>query len=128
MHVLHSNGKCLTWMGACVAWVAILLFSSTSWAGRVSDRAFTRYITRHIRPYDKYDLYSRYHAHFLAEKDVHLIMFAVLGILLWRILPEMPSKAITVFLLGALVGCCSELSQSLFPGRDPAVRDALINK
>jgi VanZ family protein len=113
--------------GALLAWVAIIFFSSTSLAGKVSDSALARFVVAHIRPYDIYDLYHRCHVLFLAEKNVHLTMFIVLSLLVWRILPDMPRKPGIVFLCGTLIGCCSEVAQCFFPGRDPAVRDVMIN-
>jgi glycopeptide antibiotics resistance protein len=121
------NWKALARMGALGTCIGAILFSSTSLAGNVLDGAFTRYVTRQVLPYDTYDLYHRYHVHFLAEKDLHLTMFVVLGFLLWRVFPEIRGKAAAVLILGALISCCSELLQSLFPGRDPALRDVLIN-
>ncbi len=108
-------------------WVGVIFFSSTSFAGKTSDRAFNHFFTAHLRRFDKNDLYHQYHVHFLAEKNVHIMMFLVLAVLLWRILPNMPHKVGFVFLCGTLIGCCSELAQCLFPGRDPAIRDALLN-
>lgn len=127
IQVLLQGRKCMTWVTALLVWLGIILFSSTALAGRVSDAAFTNIVFAHVRRYDRYDLYHRYQVHFLAEKAVHIAMFIVLATLLWRILPDMPGKAGSVFLWGTLIGCCSELVQCLFPGRDPALRDALIN-
>ena len=128
IHVLSRQGRtCKVWAAAFFIWCAIVLFSSTSLAGKASDAAFSGFFVAHLRRYDSYDLYHRYQVHFLAEKSVHIIMFMVLALLLWRVLPGMPGKGGTVFLCGALIGCCSELAQVLFPGRDPALRDVLIN-
>jgi VanZ family protein len=123
----RQGRKCPALGGALLAWVGVIFFSSTSLAGKASDTTLTRFAVAHIRPYDIYDLYHRCHVLFLAEKNVHLTMFIVLAMLIWRILPDMPHKAAVVFLCGTVIGCCSELAQCLFPGRDPAVRDVLIN-
>jgi VanZ family protein len=108
-------------------WVGVILLSSTSWVGGALDQAFSHFFATHLRHFDKYDVYHEYHVHFLAEKNFHVLIFVVLAILLWRILPDSPNKAGLVFLSGAVIGCCSELAQCLFPGRDPTVRDALLN-
>ena len=115
------------WRRALPLWVCVILFSSTSLAGKASDAVFTRFVTTHIIRYDSYDLYHRCHVYFLAEKTVHLTLFIVLAIVLWRSLPNGPWRFGVVLLCGSLIGCCSELAQCLFPDRDPAVRDALIN-
>jgi VanZ family protein len=117
----------MAWTGLLPVWIGLILFSSTSLAGEVSDAAFTRLVAAHIRRYDIFDLYHRWHVYFLAEKTVHLTLFIVLAIVLWRSLPNGPWRFGVVLLCGSLVGCCSELVQCLFPDRDPAVRDVLIN-
>jgi VanZ family protein len=63
----------------------------------------------------------------LADKSVHVSLFLVLALLLWRILPNAPWKIAAILVSGALVGSASEFLQRFFPGRDPAVRDVLIN-
>jgi VanZ family protein len=127
IRILVQYKRNMTWMGALPLWVGLILFSSTSLAGKASDAVFTQFVARHVIPYDSYDLYHRYHVYFLAEKTVHLTLFIVLAIVLWRNLPDSPGKFGIVLLCGALIGCCSELTQCLFPSRDPALRDALIN-
>lgn len=127
LRALAQRRKNSVWMGALPLWVCVIFFSSTSLAGKTSDAVFTQFVTAHIIRYDNYDLYHRYHVYFLAEKTVHLTLFIVLAIVLWRSLPNGPWRFGVVLLCGSLIGCCSELAQSLFPDRDPAVRDALIN-
>jgi VanZ family protein len=63
----------------------------------------------------------------LADKGVHVSLFFVLALLLWRILPDVQWKIARILLFGAAVGSASEFLQSFFPGRDPALRDVLIN-
>ena len=119
--------KWKAWAAIALLWISVIFFSSTSFAGKTSDRAFSWFFAAHLRRFDKYDWYHQYHLHFFAEKNVHVMMFLILAMLLWRILPDTPWKVGCVFLGGALIGCCSELAQCLFPGRDPALRDALLN-
>ena len=119
--------KYVVWAAILGTWIGVIFFSSTSIAGKTSDRAFSGFFAAYLRRFDKYDFYHEYHIHFFAEKNVHVMMFVVLALLLWHILPDVPGKAGIVFLSGVAIGCCSELAQCLFPGRDPAVRDALLN-
>ena len=65
--------------------------------------------------------------HFIAEKSVHVTLFFVLAVLLWRALGVRSYKIGLIIAIGAVVGSMSEGLQSLFPDRDPAIRDVLIN-
>jgi VanZ family protein len=51
----------------------------------------------------------------------------VLAVLLWQALRHSEKKIWFILLSGAAVGSCSEFLQRFFPGRDPAIRDVLIN-
>ena len=59
----------------------------------------------------------------LADKGFHVFMFVILALLLARIF----SGPTSVLLIAFFVGVCSEFLQRFFPGRDPAVRDVIIN-
>jgi VanZ family protein len=115
------------WFLAIGAWVALILFSSTSVAAEYCNRAFDSI-------YDA--IFGTHHAsdsafswlHFLAEKGLHLTLFLVLGILLWQVIMAPRGRRLAaVVLLGLMVGTASELLQAFFPDRDPAIRDVLLN-
>jgi len=115
------------WMAASAAWTALIFFSSTSIASEYCERAFAWIYGSMIGkqfPSDKaFDW-----MHFLAEKSVHLTLFFVLGILLWQVFTATQWRRVCeVVLLGLIVGTASELVQSFFPDRDPALRDVVIN-
>lgn len=114
------------WVWAVVAWIGVIFFSSTTVAGRSSEEAFgalSRLFLTHLQPgTSSYDI-----VHLLADKSVHVGLFFVLAVLLWRALPSAPGRVIAILIVGAVIGSCSELLQMLFPGRDPAFRDVLIN-
>ncbi len=65
--------------------------------------------------------------HLTADKGLHVTLFCVLAILLWKALGKVPRKPALILLSGAIVGCGSEILQSFFPDRDPAIRDVIIN-
>ena len=65
--------------------------------------------------------------HLLADKGFHVTLFLVLAVLLWKALPPGSWKVAGILILGAIMGSASEFLQSFFPGRDPAIRDVLIN-
>lgn len=114
------------WTLAALSWLALIFFSSTSYAGQWCERAYdsvlgTPYGTVHVPGTPEHLL------HFLAQKTVHVTLFTVFAMLLWKALPESRWHFALVISIGLVTGICSELLQMLFPGRDPAVRDALIN-
>lgn len=114
------------WAWASVAWIGVIFFSSTSLAGKSSERAFSalsQLLLQQLQPGT-----SSYNTvHFLADKSVHITLFAILAVLLWSAIGDAARKIVWILLIGAFVGACSELLQNFFPGRDPAIRDVLIN-
>lgn len=113
------------WSWAAVAWIGVIFFSSTSLAGQSSEEAFSAlsHLIVHLQPgTSSYDV-----VHLLADKSVHICLFAVFAILLWGALGNATRKVVWILLIGAFIGSCSELLQNLFPGRDPAIRDVFIN-
>jgi VanZ family protein len=114
------------WILAVIVWIGVIFFSSTSLASQWCEEGFhflSGIIFSHLHPDDSsYGL-----IHLLADKSVHVGLFLVLALLLWRILPNAPWKIVAILVSGALVGSASEFLQRFFPGRDPAVRDVLIN-
>ncbi|MGH9620452.1 MAG: VanZ family protein, partial [Bryobacteraceae bacterium] len=114
------------WWIAVAAWLGVIAFSSTSMAGQGSQEAFvslSSILFRYLHPsYTEYLI-----IHFLADKGVHVALFAVLGILLWQAIPAWRWKPVVILVVGAFVGSCSEFLQSFFPGRHAEIRDVLIN-
>jgi VanZ family protein len=114
------------WRAAVLAWIGVIFFSSTSLASewceggfRYISAVFFRQLEPHSSPYD--------FIHLIADKGFHVTLFCVLALLLWQALPNAPHKILTILACGAVVGSCSEFLQRFFPGRDPAIRDVLIN-
>jgi VanZ family protein len=112
------------WRVAVAAWIALIFYSSTSQAGRISEQAFT-YLTSSIRHRADPGHFAIFH--FIADKSVHVSLFCILAILLWRAFRSPTLKPLKIIAFGAVIGSCSELLQRLFPDRDPAIRDVLIN-
>lgn len=113
------------WAWAALAWVGVIFFSSSSLAGQSSEEAFSalsRILTQLQPGTTSYNV-----VHLLADKSVHIGLFAVLAVLLWGALRNTSKKIAWILLIGAFVGTCSELLQNFFPGRDPAIRDVFIN-
>jgi VanZ family protein len=112
---------------ATVAWVAGIFFSSSSLAGKWSEDVF-RAISAVLFGQALRSGNPFYGSiHLLADKGFHVTMFTVLAILLWMSLRSASKKIAPIILIGAAVGSVSEYLQSFFPGRDPALKDVLIN-
>lgn len=113
------------WAWAALAWIGVIFFSSSTLAGKSSEEAFSalsRLLTRMQPGTSSYDI-----VHLLADKSVHIGLFAIFAVLLWGALENVTRRSVWILLIGAFIGSCSELLQNLFPGRDPAIRDVLIN-
>jgi VanZ family protein len=122
-----NNPRENLWIAASLAWIGVILFSSTSLAGAWSEAMFRSlaalFFGQVLHPGDS--AYSILHV--LADKGFHVTLFAVLAILLWNATQNSPRKVPLILLSGALLGSISEVLQSFFPGRDPAIHDVLIN-
>lgn len=114
------------WRWALIAWIGVIFFSSTSLAGEWSEQVFS-YLCTLLLSQLKRDSSSYGLIHLLADKSLHLVLFCILAILFWKALPNVRRKIALILLFGAIVGSCSEFLQRFFPGRDPAIRDVLIN-
>jgi VanZ family protein len=114
------------WGWLAVVWVGVIFFSSSSLAGKSSEEAFSalsRLLLAQLQPgTPPYNI-----IHLLADKSVHICLFAVFAVLLWKALAHTRRRIGWILLLGAITGTCSEILQSFFPGRDPAFTDVLIN-
>jgi VanZ family protein len=122
----HAQRLANPWWFAVAAWLGLIAFSSTSAAGESSERAFSSLSAILLRYFHVSDrVYWLFH--FIADKGVHVTLFAVLAILLWQAIPQGRGKSVVILLAGGLVGSGSELLQRFFPDRDPAIRDVIIN-
>ena len=114
------------WGWSAVAWVGVIFFSSSSLAGKSSEDAFSalsRLLLAQLQPgTPPYQI-----VHLLADKSVHIGLFAIFAVLLWKASADTRRRIGWILLLGAVTGTCSEILQSFFPGRDPAFTDVLIN-
>jgi VanZ family protein len=114
------------WYLAVAAWISVIFFSSTSLASQLCEQLFrsvSALFFARVAPTDpSYDV-----LHLMADKGLHVSMFLVLALLLWKAYSSKRGKVWLILLTGLIVGSCSEFLQRFFPGRDPAVRDVLIN-
>jgi VanZ family protein len=116
------------WFLPVAAWIGVILFSSTASAGNWCTTVFHSFSTKLLGQVLSQS--SLLVLSFLAEKSVHVILFLVLGTLLWKAITAIegvPRKIAIILALGLLIGSVSEFLQRFFPGRDPSVRDVLIN-
>ncbi len=120
------NNRINVWFWAVIAWIGVIFFSSTSLASQWAEHLFSAIAAIFLSGLDRNS--SSYGAfHVLSDKGLHVSLFCILAILLWRALPNSPRKLWMIVLTGAIVGSCSEFLQRFFPDRDPAIRDVLIN-
>ena len=121
-----ANTRVNNWILVAMFWTGLIFFSSSSFAGVWCEHAFNSacaFIFGDLNFYrPPYQL-----IHFLAHKVVHVALFFIFALLLWKALPTVRGKMASILSIGSLVGSCSEILQMFFPGRDPAIRDVLIN-
>lgn len=114
------------WIAAVIVWIGVIFFSSTSLAAEWCEEGFhflSAMIFGRFGPENpSYGL-----IHLLADKSVHVSLFLILAFLLWKIFRDSPRKTLLIIAAGAVVGSASEFLQRFFPGRDPALRDVLLN-
>jgi len=106
-------------------WVIVILFSSTSLAGRLSDHAFTSVATVFTDVQHNHSAVSDLYV--IAEKSFHLLLFSTLGFLLWKVIPKLSRKVTLILFVGLVIGLLSEAVQLFFPDRDPTFRDVFID-
>lgn len=106
--------------------IAMILFSSTSAAARICDAVFYGVLGRFFFAASGHDTIRA--IHFVLEKGTHLTLFFVFGLLLIRAdFGSMTRRVPFVLAAGAVLGIAAEYLQTFFVGRDPAIRDALID-
>lgn len=108
----------------CIALaVVVILASSTSAAARLCDDLFnTTFSASGMHPNALKSL------HFVFEKGLHVTLFAVFGHFL-MLAGEGPwqRRACLSLATGVALGAAAEYLQTFFIGRDPAVRDVLLD-
>ena len=114
------------WWVAVVGWICVIFFSSTSTASYWCESAFS-YLSGIFMSQVPRDSSPFGAVHLLADKGLHVTLFAILAVLLFRAMENPRVKVLRILAFGFVVGCCSEYLQSFFPDRDPAVRDVFIN-
>jgi VanZ family protein len=111
---------------AVFAWICVIFFSSTSTAWYWCESAFS-YISGIFLSQVPRESASFGAVHLAADKGLHVTLFAILALLLFRAILSPRHRVFRILAFGLFIGCCSEYLQSFFPDRDPAVRDVFIN-
>jgi VanZ family protein len=115
-----------SWWVAVVGWIGIIFFSSTRTAWLWCESGFS-YLSGIFISDVRRQSESFGAIHLAADKGLHVTLFAVLALLLYKAMLDPRQKVVRILSFGLVVGCCSEYLQSFFPDRDPAVRDVFIN-
>jgi VanZ family protein len=106
----------------------VIAFSSSGLAARVLDSTVCASYTLATGRTTTAGSSLYGNVHFIIEKGTHLTMYSLLGFLLSGFYARRAHRRwIYTLATGFAVGIASELLQFAFPGRDPAVRDVLIN-
>lgn len=115
------------WTLITLAWTGLIFFSSTSTAGSACER-FYQFVVDHFLPSIEQMATADSLAHLLAEKGAHFALFCTLGFLLAHLVRgDTGIRLAKIMVFGLVIGSASELLQTLFPGRDPALRDVVLN-
>jgi VanZ family protein len=120
------NNRGRLWLILSVLWTGVIFYGSTTSAERLCDRALGSVLAL-LSPSTALDdgLPPNY---FWEKKAIHVALFFTLAFLLSRTSAHTPHLTPGfIVLLGAAVGTASEVFQFVFPTREPAVRDALLN-
>ena len=99
------------------AWIALILFSQTTWAGQIANR-----ISVWLFGGGPVSVGS---PPFLMQKGYHVLLFGGLGWLLARSAAPRPAGRSLALAVG--ISVVAEALQMLAPGRSPQVSDALLN-
>lgn len=115
------------WLLVTSGWVGLIFFSSTSFAADSCER-FYWFIRLHLPSSLLSASGNDGLMHLLAEKSVHFTLFFTFGFLVAHLVHGNPwGRLVKIAVFGLVIGSCSEFLQSFFPGRDPALRDVILN-
>jgi VanZ family protein len=106
--------------------IALILFSSSSAASRFCDGLFYSNVYFFGAARNHHGLLSA--IHFILEKGMHLVLFLIFGhLLMLSANGSYSSRVVFVLASGLILGTAAEFLQTFFVGRDPTVRDTLID-
>jgi VanZ family protein len=110
---------------AVTVWISLIFCSSTTWAGQFSETVFSTAISPF---FDFFYLHLDWYKsmHFVADKSVHVFLFAGLAGILSYTIPVKRYRFLWIVGIGSIVGYASEILQRFCPGRDPAFGDVCI--
>ena len=116
------------WAAASLLWAGLILYSSTNHAERTFDN-FLTWIEAVFTKVDTQAPDALPPDRFWHKKGMHLGMFFGFAFLLSRTAADARRRARYPIILaaGVLLGIVSELVQFSYPGREPVLRDVLIN-
>jgi VanZ family protein len=115
------------WLLVTLGWIGLIFFSSTSFAAENCER-FYWFIHLYLpSPLIDTSINGGW-MHLLAEKGVHFTLFFTFGFFVAHLVHGSPwGRLAKIAAFGLVIGSCSEFLQSFFPGRDPALRDVILN-
>ena len=110
-----------------ILWIVLVLSASTNAAEAMCDDVLSR-IEHFLYPDEPAADDGGAPDRFWQKKAIHVVLFAGLAVLVSRALTGTPGAVwmFTVFIV-VVVGTGSEAIQFIYPGREPALHDVLLN-
>jgi VanZ family protein len=119
------------WLPVAI-WLGVIYFNSTDYMSAEHTSRIIEPLLRWLRPGISPEAIEQ--VQFFVRKSAHLIEYAILTMLLWRVIvrgtnPErkMALLSVNVWLAATLIGACDEYHQSFVPSRGAAWGDVLID-
>ena len=125
--------SCLTRWVPVLCWMALIFMASTDTLSAAHTSRFVEPLLLRLFPHISAQTVD--FIHFCFRKGGHLSEYAILGILLWRAVPEHRTnpdvadwwRAGVALLVATLYAATDEYHQSFVPSRGPSVHDVLID-
>ena len=125
--------SCLTRWIPVLCWMALIFMTSTDALSAAHTSGFIEPFLLRLFPHISPQTLDA--VHFCIRKGAHLTEYGILGILLWRALPEYKGspdvadwrRAGVALLAATFYAATDEYHQSFVPSRGPSVHDVLID-
>jgi VanZ family protein len=123
---------CKYWL-PLILWMALIFSASTKLGAPANTSYFFRPLMHWLFPNMPQDQYDQ--IHYIVRKTAHFVEYAVLGLLVWRVVQFDPAfgsfslrrKCWLALLCCMLYASTDEFHQSFVPSREPAVHDVLLD-
>jgi VanZ family protein len=125
-------GRFLRYWLPVILWMTLVFSASTTLGRPENTSRFVRPILLWLNPNMPEVTIEK--IHLVVRKTAHFVEYGMMGLLVWRLIhfdsawaPCRSREFLTALLVAALYAASDEFHQSFVPGRQPAVRDVLID-